>query len=75
LPESQDYGYNENNQKNSFKSKKMSDFLGKKSGLLHAAPSTLENNLNADIFWHLNAHQLAECTLICININKTLVNT
>jgi len=71
--ESQQECSNENYQENSFKSKKIS-YLGKSRGLLHAAPSTLKDNLNADIFWHLNTHQLAECPLVCVNIDKALVN-
>jgi hypothetical protein len=53
----------------------MFDFLEKISGLLHAAPLTLEDNFNADILWHLDAHELTKCTLISIDIDKAFVNT
>jgi hypothetical protein len=41
VPEPDDERNKENYKKNSFKSKKMLDFPGKISGLLHAAPLTL----------------------------------
>jgi hypothetical protein len=41
VPEPNQECNNKNEKKRSFKSKKMFDFLGKPSGLLHAAPLTL----------------------------------
>jgi hypothetical protein len=41
LPESKNKCSDEYKKKNSFESKNLSDFMGKMSGLLHAAPSTL----------------------------------
>ena len=41
LPESYYDCNEENDEKNSFECKKLTDLIGKKSGLLHAAPSTL----------------------------------
>jgi len=74
LPEPYNESGDKDEKKDSFEREKLSDFIKKMSGLLHAAPSTLENNLNADIFWHLNAHQLAECTFVSVDIDKALVN-
>ena len=64
LPEAKNESQNQDYEKNTFKGKKLSESLRKESGLLHAAPSTLENNLNADILWHLNTHQLAKGSFV-----------
>jgi hypothetical protein len=72
--ESQHDCSDKNDEEDSFKSKELFYGMGKSRGLLHAAPSTLKDNLNADIFGHLDAHELAECTLIGINIDEALVN-
>jgi hypothetical protein len=41
LPEPDNDGRDEDEKKDSFECKKLSDFMEKMSGLLHAAPSTL----------------------------------
>ena len=60
-------------EKNTLKSKNAPKFRREICGF-HAAPSVLQDNFDADIFRHLNAHELSQCTFIGVKINEPFVN-